>query len=198
MIEFEDIPVVVVSLESAKERREALDLPFEYEVLLQKPITGVPAASSVALGIIGCTEAHKNAVRYAKEKNAPAILVLEDDAVWIGDDPSEIKCDAPIIFLGAEAVRGTCFDAKTRVAYNVQRTVAVIYRRDAYEKVINLPPTIERLRASKIPVGGRDIDKVLSVDGVHLSKRKLFRTSEAPSLIGHGALTTTTQKIYET
>lgn len=186
-VEFRDIPCVVVSLESNKTRRENLSLPFDYSIRIQNPIQGINAVNGRALRIIGCMEAHKDAVRHAMSRNYPAILVLEDDAVFIGDDPDEIYSEHPVTFLGGESLPSTRKEGET--AYSVARTTAVIYRKDSYEKVLSIPPSIERLRESRIPVGGRHIDLVLSNDGVALSKRKLFTHSDCPSSIGHEILT---------
>jgi hypothetical protein len=196
VVEWCDITPIVVSLNSNEARRNALNLPFDYLLRLQPKITDIDASERVR-GIVGCMEAHKDAIRYAKVRKLPAILVLEDDAVWVGKDLSEIRAEAPITFLGADPIPQTKFDPDKRIAHNVVRTTAVIYRADAYDDVLGIYPTIERLRASNIPVGGQHIDLVLSRNGVKLSKHKLFTHSGAPSSIGNADLQTTTQQIYE-
>ncbi len=189
-IPFVDIPVFVTSLNSNHKRREDLNLPFDYTVNLQEPVEGINA-SKIALGRLGNQHGLEKAVRHAKSRDYPAFLLLEDDAVWIGDNVEQICCRHPIEFLGGESILGRTVE-RDGVFYGVARSTAVLFRRDSYDAVLAVSPSLEdlRLKSKRMPVGATPADLIVSSLGVHLSPTKLFKHSGASSSIGHDELKT--------
>jgi len=72
--------IIYINIDARKDRRERI--LKELSIFDPKKITRLSAVKNIDNPIIGCTQSHIKALKYAKKMQYPNVLILEDDAVW--------------------------------------------------------------------------------------------------------------------
>lgn len=158
--------IYCINLESRPDRLELLKASIE-ELGLPFNIIRVDA---VPLGRIGCGLSHKKAVRHAKDTGMDQIIVVEDDVLFHRDSyeylqqsMAELPDDWDILVGGVIKSRDSKkIEGVTRVLLLdfFNSTHFMVYRRSAYDTVLNWTPVDER--------GKNDIDIFLSGTGLKI------------------------------
>lgn len=129
--------VIYINLDKRTDRNESM--LKQLEVFDKSKITRISAINNPEAPVIGCATSHLNAIKMAREKKFPNVLILEDDAVWEnvkkGYDSFKKLVEQPydVIMLG-----GTykSYNIKTSRISSAQSAASYLINSSYYDKII--------------------------------------------------------------
>jgi hypothetical protein len=144
IVDIQSIPKLVISLPERGDRLEKLSK--ELTKLFFNPSYELIQGIRIDPVEVGIVQAHKNAIRHARENEWPAVIVLEDD-LRLSDSPNlinyttELFSNVPDSFGG---LSGSCYCGNPN-KYNEYWSLVknfcgaqfVVYSSEYYDKIIN-------------------------------------------------------------
>jgi hypothetical protein len=130
--------VIYINLDARKDRDESLQK--QLEVFDKNKITRMSAINNPENPIVGCATSHLNAIKMARDKKYPNVLILEDDAVWenvkkgYSSFKNLIQKQYDVIMLG-----GTykIYNKNTYKLNSAQSAASYLINSSYYDKIIN-------------------------------------------------------------
>lgn len=178
------IPTYVLSLEDRKDRREAFSLPWDYTYLLQNRITH-PSPQKNKIGHWGAILAHKQAVEIAHKENYSQVLVVEDDAEYLGGSIPDFGFVTMLAGFpnSRENVHfnpeKNCFSSR---GYGWHGAHAVVYNKKSYPAILDSITDRRQVEESRPLLPCYGIDFWLGIQmGVDIPFEPVFRTKDMGS-----------------
>lgn len=133
--------IIYINLDKRTDRRAEMEA--ELSVFTPEKITRLPGINAEQQGIapaVACTKAHIKALKMARNKNYPNVLILEDDASWVNVDTAFpifkglLENPYDVIMLGGTHAD---YDQDTYRIKSAWTTTSYLAHQNYYDKMID-------------------------------------------------------------